>query len=60
MNWYYALNGQQQGPVPETEIANLAAAGVLKADTLIWSEGLTDWQPLSQALPAALTTAPRF
>lgn len=58
MNWYYALNGQQQGPVPETEIASLAAAGTITADTLIWSEGLPDWQPLSLALPAALGTAP--
>lgn len=58
MNWYYALNGQQQGPVPESEIASLAAAGTLKPDTLIWSEGLADWQPLSQALPAALSSTP--
>lgn len=58
MNWYYALNGQQLGPVSENEIMQLAAQGKLNAGSLIWREGMGDWQPLSQALPAALTTAP--
>ena len=57
MNWYYALNGSQQGPVPEHELAQLAAAGTISSSTLVWREGLADWQPLSVVLPAALTSA---
>ena len=58
MNWYYALNGQQQGPASEQDMEQLAASGTINASTLVWSEGLADWQPLSQALPGALSVAP--
>jgi len=58
MNWYYALNGQQQGPVSEQEIVQLTSSGIITASTLIWRDGLPDWQPVSVALPAALGTAP--
>lgn len=58
MNWYYALNGQQKGPVSEQEIMQLVSSGTISAGTLIWRDGLADWQPVSQALPAALDTAP--
>lgn len=58
MNWFYALNGQQKGPVSEQEIVQLASTGVINASTLIWRDGLPDWQPVSVALPAALSTAP--
>jgi len=58
MNWYYALNGQQQGPVSEQEIVQLTSSGIINASTLIWRDGLPDWQPVSVALPAALGTAP--
>jgi len=57
MNWYYALNGQQLGPVSEQEILQLASQGTLSAGSLIWRDGMGDWQPLSTALPAALATA---
>lgn len=55
MNWYYALNGQQQGPVPAEELGRLASAGVIAATTLVWRDGLADWQPLSVALPEAMS-----
>lgn len=57
MNWYYALNGTQQGPVPEEQLAQLAAAGTINAATLVWREGLPEWQALSVAMPAALMPA---
>jgi|JI8StandDraft_1071087.scaffolds.fasta_scaffold13603_4 uncharacterized RDD family membrane protein YckC len=58
MNWYYALNGQQKGPVSEQDIMQLVSSGTINASTLIWRDGLADWQPVSTALPAALDTAP--
>jgi uncharacterized RDD family membrane protein YckC len=54
MNWYYALNGQQQGPVTEQDLAQLASTGSVQPTTLVWREGMGDWQPLSVALPGAL------
>lgn len=46
--WYYAdAAGVQQGPVDaEALLARYAAAEVTPA-TLVWREGLADWQPLS-------------
>lgn len=58
MNWYYAHDGKHQGPVPEETITQLASSGMINADTLVWKEGMGDWQPLAQALPSALSTAP--
>ncbi len=53
MNWFYALGGQQQGPVDEAQLDALLAAGTIHADTLVWREGLSTWQPLRQARPSA-------
>ncbi len=60
MNWHYAHNGQQQGPVSDAELAQLVQSGTLKTDSLIWAEGMADWQPVSAAAPhlAAGTGSP--
>jgi hypothetical protein len=52
MNWYYESAGQQQGPVPDSEIDRLLAEGRITPDTLIWREGLAGWAPLRTARPA--------
>lgn len=51
MNWFYAENGQQKGPVSDTDLASLAANGVLKPETLLWKEGMTGWQPAGTVRP---------
>ncbi len=51
MNWFYSENGAQQGPISDMEVTNLSRSGVLKPETLVWHEGMTDWQPLSVARP---------
>ena len=45
MQWYYAEEGQQKGPVSDEAIADLAASGTIAPDTLVWNENLPDWQP---------------
>lgn len=57
MNWFYAHQGQQQGPVSDEELARLAATGVIAGTTLIWKEGMADWQPVSVARPDLLNAA---
>jgi uncharacterized RDD family membrane protein YckC len=47
MQWYYAINGQRQGPVSESDIERLAREGVIQPDTLVWRQGLPNWQPFS-------------
>ena len=52
MDWFYALNGQQLGPVTDAQLDELIRAGTLAPDTLVWREGMGDWQPHSTARPA--------
>ncbi len=57
MNWYYASNGQQLGPVDDTQLDALVAAGTVTPDSLVWREGMANWQPLSEARPVAGSAA---
>lgn len=53
MNWFYAENGQQRGPVTEADLQALLAAGKINSETLVWREGMAEWQPWRQAAAAA-------
>ena len=44
MKWYYAEAGQQRGPVEEEEFRQLIVAGTIRPNTLVWREGMADWQ----------------
>ncbi len=52
MEWFYAVNGQQQGPITEAQLMELRRSGAINSETLVWREGMSDWQPVSAALPA--------
>lgn len=61
MNWFYALNGQQAGPVDDAELDRLVQAGTISPTTLIWKNGMAQWQPYSTARggqPQTATAAP--
>jgi uncharacterized RDD family membrane protein YckC len=45
MQWYYADQGQQKGPVEEAALDELVLAGAVRDDTLVWREGMQNWQP---------------
>ncbi len=51
MNWHYAEQGQQIGPVGDEQLAELVRAGKINADTLVWHEGLPNWLPYQQVKP---------
>jgi hypothetical protein len=51
MKWYYVENGQQAGPVEETQLPELVQSGRLLDDTLVWHEGMAEWQPFSAVRP---------
>jgi len=53
MSWYYAESGQQRGPVNQGELENLVRAGAIGNETLVWREGMADWQPYGQVKEAA-------
>jgi uncharacterized RDD family membrane protein YckC len=56
MKWYYVDDGQQAGPVEETEFPQLSRLGKLRADTLMWREGMANWEPFSAVCPTEYTT----
>ncbi len=53
MNWYYVENGQQKGPVTQDQLDELARQGTIKADSLVWTNGMANWLPYSQARPGS-------
>src|SRR5262245_20624490 len=44
-DYFYASNGQPTGPVTLEQLDEMVRGGTVTADTLIWKEGMTDWQP---------------
>jgi hypothetical protein len=58
MDWFYALDGQQNGPVSDATLDGLARSGVINQDTLVWHSALADWQPLRTARAASPPSVP--
>jgi uncharacterized RDD family membrane protein YckC len=58
MNWYYADQGQQRGPVEEPALDELVRAGVVRDDTLVWHEGMQTWEKHSSV--RGFAPAPAF
>lgn len=50
MAWYYALDGQQKGPVDGAALDDLVRQGVVRDDTLVWKVGMDGWQPHSAVI----------
>jgi membrane protease subunit (stomatin/prohibitin family) len=42
--WYVAADGQRQGPLPVDQLRQQAQAGTLTRDTLVWCEGMANWE----------------
>ena len=55
MNWFYADGSQRLGPVAETDLQKLFNTGVIRAETLVWREGMAGWEPYSKAMSPAGT-----
>ena len=47
--WYYQDQGRPSGPVDEPEMQQWLRDGKLKADDLVWTEGLSAWTPVRNA-----------
>ncbi|HTJ78921.1 MAG TPA: RDD family protein [Rariglobus sp.] len=52
MQWYYAINGQRQGPVNQAEFERLVSVGTITPDTLVWRKPMAGWQSLTEVLAA--------
>jgi hypothetical protein len=45
--YFLGVGGSQSGPHTETEVIQKIRAGVVTGDTLLWYDGLPEWQPAS-------------
>jgi hypothetical protein len=43
IDWYFARENKQMGPVSSIELKRLADVGELRSDDLVWREGLAEW-----------------
>ncbi len=52
MEWYYQQDNAAQGPVSEEVFRAKIADGTIRPETLVWHDGMPEWQPLSAAAPS--------
>ena len=45
VEWFYAEQGQQKGPVTFEQLQALAGSGELKPTDLVWTNGMPQWAP---------------
>jgi hypothetical protein len=56
-SWFFAVDGKQHGPYPEPEFRHYIANGTIRGDTLVWSEGMANWQKAGE-IPGFLDRPP--
>src|SRR6266436_262695 len=57
-SWFFASQGKQQGPYPEVQLREFVGRGMVTAETLVWTEGMADWQKAGD-IPGLLSGASR-
>ena len=56
MAWYYQLNGSSQGPVEAGQLDDLLRQNMIGDDTLVWTDGMEQWQPYRDSRGATAGT----
>lgn len=57
-SYMLAINGQQYGPYNIQQLQQMVASGQMKAQTLVWSQGMAAWEPaVNRADLASLFTS---
>jgi hypothetical protein len=66
IEWFYVRDGQQRGPVPISQLKQLATGGQLRPTDLVWRDGMPEKVPaqsvkglFASCVPAAVAQAPR-
>ena len=52
MTWFYSDGNTQSGPVSDSQLDELLSSGKISQKTLVWREGLPQWQALNIARPS--------
>jgi len=56
-NWYYSQDGQQQGPVAQSQLQQMLQSGQLANSSLVWKQGMGDWVAASTLEVFSVTAA---
>jgi uncharacterized RDD family membrane protein YckC len=54
MTWYYADGEQPVGPIEEAQLDGLYLQGKVRPETLVWRDGMANWQAYREAKPQAV------
>ncbi len=57
--WFHAAGGEQQGPYGEAQFRDLIARGTVTAETLVWTQGMDNWQTAGD-VPGLLSGIPQM
>ena len=47
MEWFYAVNNEQKGPVSSAQLKALRADLIITDDSLVWHDEMANWAPFS-------------
>lgn len=47
MMWYYTTNGERLGPISQSGMKSLYEQKTITPETLVWQEGMENWQPMA-------------
>src|SRR4051812_14865731 len=53
MEWFYVEAGQRVGPLSSEQFDAAAASGKIAPQTLVWKDGMPEWQPYIAVAPPA-------
>jgi len=56
--WYYIKDNKRKGPKLQSTMQEMFDRGVLEAETLIWSESLSEWLPASKVVDFKVSISP--
>lgn len=59
--WYTAIGGKQEGPFSDARLRDLITAGSVRANTLVWCDGMSNWTKAGDIpglMPSWLRTPP--
>lgn len=46
--WYVAVAGQTQGPMTADQMQSAITGGTVRADSMVWTAGMSGWMPAAQ------------
>ena len=51
VEWFLARDGQQHGPLSDSELHKFMELGHLRAEDLVWRAGFDEWRPATDVFP---------